>query len=185
MQPGEEAMMPTISGLGHVGLYCFDLDAQELFYTGVLGLTKTDEDREHGLVFLSAQPEQEHHELLLVAGRRSGPDTQVVQQISFRCGSLDDVTGYYRLLRNRSVDLDMVVSHGNAIGVYFFDPEGNRVEVYCQTGYAAHQPFLQAVDLDDDAESILRHVARSVEQYGETGVMDVSLLAGQSIAPGT
>ena len=61
--------MPTISGLGHVGIYCFDLDAQERFYTEVLGLTKTDEDREHGLVFLSAQPEQEHHELLLVAGR--------------------------------------------------------------------------------------------------------------------
>ena len=81
--------MPTISGLGHVGLYCFNLDAQEQFYTGVLGLTKTDEDRQHGLVFLSAQPEEEHHELLLVAGRRSEPHTQVVQQISFRCASLD------------------------------------------------------------------------------------------------
>jgi catechol-2,3-dioxygenase len=174
-------MMPTISGLGHVGLYCFDVDTQERFYTGLLGLTKTDEDRGRGLVFLSAQPEQEHHELLLVAGRRSQPDSQVVQQISFRCSSLDDVTGYYRLLRERAVDLDMVVSHGNAIGVYFFDPEGNRVEVYCPTGYAAHQPFLQAVDLDEDVESILRDVARSVEQYGETGIMDDSLLAGQNI----
>lgn len=176
--------MPTISGLGHVGLYCFDLDAQERFYTEVLGLTKTDEDREHGLVFLSAQPEEEHHELLLVTGRTGQRDTQVVQQVSFRCASLDDVTGYYRLFKDRSVDLDMVVSHGNAIGVYFFDPEGNRVEVYCPTGYAAHQPFLQAVDLDDDADSILRDVARSVEQYGETGVMDTSMMAGQNIPTG-
>jgi catechol 2,3-dioxygenase-like lactoylglutathione lyase family enzyme len=54
--------VPTISGLGHVGLYCFDLAAQERFYTEVLGLTKTDEDRELGMVFLSAQPDQEHHE---------------------------------------------------------------------------------------------------------------------------
>ena len=64
--------MPTISGLGHVGLYCFDLEVQERFYTEVLGLTKTDEYRERGLVFLSAQPDVEHHELLLVAGRNVG-----------------------------------------------------------------------------------------------------------------
>ena len=37
--------MPTISGLGHVGLYCSDLALQEAFYTEALGLTKTDEDR--------------------------------------------------------------------------------------------------------------------------------------------
>jgi catechol-2,3-dioxygenase len=177
-------MMPKISGLGHIGIYCFDLDAQEQFYTEVLGLTKTDEDREHGLVFLSAQPEQEHHELLLVAGRTGEKDAHVVQQVSFRCASLGDVTGYHRLLQERSVDLDMVVSHGNAIGVYFFDPEGNRVEVYCSTGYAARQPFLQAVDLDNDPDSILNDVARSVELYGETGVVDASLLAGQHTAAG-
>ncbi len=162
--------MPTISGLGHVGLYCFDLAAQERFYTEVLGLTKTDEDREVGMVFLSAQPEQEHHELLLVAGRR-GEDAQVVQQISFRCASLADVRGYYQRFREEGVRLDMVASHGNAIGVYFFDPEGNRGEIYCGTGLVARQPFLLPVDLDDDPDNILRDVARSVEQYGTTGVL--------------
>lgn len=162
--------MPTISGLGHVGLYCFDLATQERFYTEVLGLTKTDEDREVGMVFLSAQPEQEHHELLLVAGRR-GEDAQVVQQISFRCASLADVRGYYQRFREEGVRLDMVASHGNAIGVYFFDPEGNRGEIYCGTGLVARQPFLLPVDLDDDPDNILRDVARSVEQYGTTGVL--------------
>lgn len=162
--------MPTISGLGHVGLYCFDLALQERFYTEVLGLTKTDEDREVGMVFLSAQPDAEHHELLLVAGRR-GEDAQVVQQISFRCASLADVRGYYQRFREEGVRLDMVASHGNAIGVYFFDPEGNRGEIYCGTGLVARQPFLLPVDLDDDPDNILRDVARSVEQYGATGVL--------------
>jgi catechol 2,3-dioxygenase-like lactoylglutathione lyase family enzyme len=162
--------VPTISGLGHVGLYCFDLDGQERFYTEVLGLTKTDEDRDVGMVFLSAQPDQEHHELLLVAGRR-GEDAQVIQQISFRCASLADVRGYYQRFRENGVPLDMVASHGNAIGVYFFDPEGNRGEVYCGTGLVARQPFLLPVDLDDDPDTILRDVERSVEQFGSTGVM--------------
>ena len=167
--------MPAISGLGHVGLYCFDLDVEERFYTEVLGLTKTDEERERGIVFLSARPEQEHHELVLVAGRTTPPGAPAVQQVSFRCASLDDVTGYYRRFQEHSVELEMVVSHGNAIGVYFFDPEGNRAEVYCHTGYAARQPFLQAIDLDADPDAIMQGVARSVEMYGATGVMDPSV----------
>jgi catechol-2,3-dioxygenase len=175
--------MPTVTGLGHVGLYCFDLDVQEQFYTEVLGLTKTDEDRDRGLIFLSAQPDVEHHELLLVAGRDAGPDAHVVQQISFRCASLADVTEYFRRFRDGAADVDMVVSHGNAIGVYFYDPEGNRGEVYCSTGLAARQPFLESVNLDDDPETILQEVARSVERHGATGVVEPSKLAAQEITP--
>src|ERR1700728_5457208 len=105
--------MPTISGLGHVGLYCLDLPAQVEFYTDVLGLTKTDEDLQRGLVFLSAQPDVEHHELLLAAGRNVGDEAHVVQQVSFRWPSLADVIGYYRRFQEHSVNLDMVASHGN------------------------------------------------------------------------
>jgi catechol-2,3-dioxygenase len=174
--------MPTINGLGHVGLYCFDLAAQERFYTEVLGLTKTDEDQGRGLVFLSAQPDVEHHELLLAAGRNVGDEAHVLQQVSFRCPSLKDVTDYYQRFRERSVNVDMVVSHGNAIGVYFFDPEGNRGEVYCSTGLTARQPFLQFLNLDDDPEVIMREVARGVDQYGATGTLDPALMASQNIA---
>ncbi|HVB05335.1 MAG TPA: VOC family protein [Acidimicrobiales bacterium] len=173
--------MPAISSLGHVGLYCSDLSAQIEFYTGLLGLTKTDEDLENGLVFLSAQPEEEHHELLLVAGRNAGREARVVQQISFRCGSLEDVTGYYRRFVEHEVPLDMVVSHGNAVGVYFFDPEGNRCEVYWQTGLSARQPYVQAVDLDDDPAAIVAAIEASVVRYGETGIVDREVLARQDI----
>jgi catechol-2,3-dioxygenase len=175
--------MPALSGLGHVGLYCSDLAAQEAFYTEVIGLTKTDEDRARGMVFLSAQPDVEHHELLLVGGRNVGQDARVVQQVSFRCPSLADVTSYYQRFRERSVTVDMVVSHGNAIGVYFYDPEGNRGEIYCATGLVARQPFLQPVNLDDEPEEIMRAVAQGVEQFGETGVIDTSAMARQDIAP--
>ena len=177
--------MPTISGLGHVGLHCSDLALQEAFYTEVVGLTKTDEDQERGMVFLSAQPDVEHHELLLVRGRNVGPDARVVQQVSFRCPSLADVTSYYHRLRERSVKLEMVVSHGNAIGVYFYDPEGNRGEIYCATGFVARQPFLQAVNLDDDPDEIMRRVAQGVEQFGATGVLDTSALPQRDVASTT
>ena len=176
--------MPTISKLGHVGLYCSDLAGQEEFYTHVLGLTKTDEDLQHGLVFLSSQPETEHHELLLVAGRDLTKDSGVLQQISFRCASLTEVIEFYQRFQERGVKLDMVVTHGNAIGVYFFDPEGNRGEVYCSTGLVARQPFLVPVDLDDDPETILTEIAKLVELYGETGVLPDSMREGQRLGTG-
>jgi hypothetical protein len=46
-----------------------------------------------------------------------------------------------------------------------------------RSGEDAHQPFLQAINLDDDSKA-------SCETWaGETGVMDVSLLVGQNIVP--
>jgi catechol 2,3-dioxygenase-like lactoylglutathione lyase family enzyme len=54
--------MPQISRLGHVGLFCNDLMKMRRFYSEVMGLTITDEDMERGIVFLSADPQAEHHD---------------------------------------------------------------------------------------------------------------------------
>jgi catechol-2,3-dioxygenase len=163
------ATTPKIARLGHVGLHCQDLPAMEEFYTQVLGLNVTDRDDRIGLVFLSAQPETEHHELLLCRGRDVPVGSKLVQQISFRCNELDDVVGFYRRLRSRGVEFDRVVTHGNAIGVYFLDPEGNRVEVYWNTGLQARQPFGMPVDLDQGADEVMRLVSDAVAKYGKTG----------------
>lgn len=173
--------MPAIASLGHVGLYCTDLSRQTDFYTAVLGLTKTDEDLDRGLVFLSAQPEVEHHELLLASGRNVGSEAHVVQQVSFRCPSLDDVIGYLAVFRERGVELDMVVSHGNAIAIYFYDPEGNRCEVYWPTGLEARQPYIVAADLDAGADAVLAAVAESVTRFGATGVVEGEALSNLEI----
>jgi catechol 2,3-dioxygenase-like lactoylglutathione lyase family enzyme len=163
------ATTPTIARLGHVGLHCSDLPVQEAFYTQVLGLHVTDRDDNLGLVFLSAQPEVEHHELLLTRGRDVPRGAKLVQQISFRCNSLDDVVGFWERLRSRGHTFDHIVTHGNAIGVYFPDPEGNRIEVYWNTGLKAHQPFSMPVNLEEGADEIMRKVREAVAQYGETG----------------
>ena len=65
--------------------------------------------------------------------------------------------------------LDRVVTHGNAIGVYFLDPEGNRCEVYWNTGLEARQPFGVAVDLDESEDEVMRKVRLAVEEFGTTG----------------
>ena len=67
--------MPSVSGLGHVGIYVNDLMKQRDFYSRVMGLEVTDEDLEdRGMVFLSANPEEEHHEFVLMKGRSAPAD---------------------------------------------------------------------------------------------------------------
>ena len=173
--------MPSIERLGHVGLHVNDLDRAVAFYRDILGLHVTDQDPDAGMVFMSARPDVEHHELLLCRGRNAPRDAMVVQQVSFRCSTLEDVQQYYRRLRENDVQIDMTVSHGNAIAAYFYDPDGNRCEVYWGTGLEARQPYLVGVDLRRPAADLLSDVEESVRQYGKTGYVDHSFLALQNI----
>ena len=54
--------MPSIAGLGHVGIYTHDLSKMRDFYSRVMGLEITDEEiEERGSVFMASNPEDEHH----------------------------------------------------------------------------------------------------------------------------
>lgn len=155
--------MSEISGLGHVGLYCQDLKRMREFYSGVLGLTISDEDPGRGVCFLSAAPESEHHELVLAQAKEPGQKTRNVQQLSFKVKSLDGVRAFYHRLQKDGLKIERTVTHGNACSVYFFDPEDNRVELYFTTPYRVRQPIGEHIDLDrPDAE--LLAFAQSFEE---------------------
>jgi catechol-2,3-dioxygenase len=167
---------PRVARLGHVGLHVRDLEKQKAFYCDIIGLSVTDEDEERGLVFMSSRPAEEHHELLLCRGRNAGSEARVVQQISFRCDSFDDVIGFYKRFKQHDVKFDVILSHGNAIGVYIFDPEGNRIETYWNTGLTAKQPYGEVLDLEQPAAELLEHIREHVARYGGTGFIDASRL---------
>jgi len=107
----------------------------------------------------------------------------VVQQVSFRCNSLDDVIGYYRRFKQHDVKFDMIISHGNAVGVYVFDPEGNRIETYWNTGLQAKQPYGVRIDLDKPADELIKEIEASVAKYGKTGFIDRERLMRQNPSP--
>jgi catechol 2,3-dioxygenase-like lactoylglutathione lyase family enzyme len=172
---------PSIARLGHVGIHCKDLEAQKAFYRDVLGLQVTNEDPNVGMVFLSARPQEEDHELLLCAGR-DVDDVLLLQQMSWRCNDLADVIGFYERLKQHGVKFDMIVSHGNAVGMYFRDPEENRLEIYWATGLDAKQPYLEKVDLGESPDEIMRKIRESVAQHGKTGIVDMSALQEQDIS---
>lgn len=136
--------MARVTGLGHVGLFVKEPATMVDFYAGFLGMQVTDRGEDDRIVFLSARPEQEHHELALVRDPNRSSD---VQQISFTVGSLTDLKEFYTRITERGFPVDRVVNHGIAFGCYFRDPEGNRVEVYWSTGKEYPQPHGDPIDL--------------------------------------
>ena len=72
----------------------------------------------------------------------------------------------------------MIVSHGNAVGIYFFDPEGNRCEIYWQTGLQARQPFVERIDIEMDPELLIDQIRASVERYARSGLAEPWYAAG-------
>ena len=158
--------MPRLERLGHVGIHVYDIEAMKDFYTRVVGLqVSEDQSAERGMVFLTSNPEHEHHELLLMTGRDAPIGSRVLQQVSFRVPSFEDVQEYAARLHREGVRVEDVVTHGFAVGVYFFDPEGNRLEVYWDTDVRGHKAFRRSIDVERpkaevmaEAESMLAEI---------------------------
>lgn len=139
--------MPSVKALGHVGLYCTDLKKSKDFYTRILGLVITDESSDGQMTFLSAQPNEEHHELALCTGRDVAPGAKVIQQVSFIVESLDTLKRFHELLEQEKVRIRNVVTHGIAFSIYFYDPDDNVIEIYAKTPYKVTQPVSEPIDL--------------------------------------
>lgn len=155
-----------IAELGHTGLWVDDLERMRDFYTRVLGLSVTDEDEELGMIFLSSRPEVEHHELVLARGRTAAPGTLLSHQISWRVDSIETILEFHERFRAEGVDVQQEVTHGNAIGIYFFDPEGNRNEVYLRVDLDVRQPFRKTIDLDAAPDKVMAEAARLLDDGG-------------------
>jgi catechol 2,3-dioxygenase len=139
----------------HVGLFVTDLARMEDFYSRFLGLTVTDRGPlgEHGLVFLSGDP-AEHHQIVLVSGRPAGLPFNVINQLSFRVPDLGALRAFHSALQHESVTDIAPVTHGNALSLYFRDPEGNRIELYMDTPWYVEQPMRIGLDLSLSDEAL-------------------------------
>jgi catechol-2,3-dioxygenase len=153
--------------LGHTGLWVDNLELMTDFYTRVLGLTVTDRDDRFGMVFLSSRPETEHHELVLGLGRRADGEVRLVHQVSWRVDSLETLREFHERFATEGVKVQQEVTHGNALGIYFFDPEGNRNEVYLRVDRDVRQPFRKSLDFGLSAGEIRTRAEQLLNDGGE------------------
>jgi catechol 2,3-dioxygenase len=146
--------------LSHVGVSCFDVDLMVDFYTSVFGLHLTDEGFGRTfpfkLAFLSSQPNQ-HHQLALAQNRPQGA-VSTVMQLSFKVDDLSQLRQAKAKALAKGATHMRGISHGNALSIYFVDPEENTVEVYLDTPWYVAQPHGDMLDLDKSDQEIWSEV---------------------------
>ena len=154
--------MPKPPGLSfsHLGLCARDMPLMEAFYVKVLGFFVTDRgnlDTPRGpvdLVFLSRDPE-EHHQIVLASGRPEKLDFNIINQISLRADSLATLQEFHRTVVARGTPNLYAVTHGNALSIYFPDPEGNRIELFIDTPWYVNQPMRVEINLSQPEAGVM------------------------------
>lgn len=136
--------------LSHVGIFVTDMARMVDFYTRFLGFAVSDrgESASGGeIVFMTRDP-REHHQLVMASGRPADVGFNVINQLSFRVDSLATLRELCGGLKNESaIGAITPVTHGNALSVYFRDPEKNRVELLIDTPWYVPQPCRIPVDI--------------------------------------
>ena len=146
----------------HCVLKVRDLDGMVDFYRETLGFQVADRGPLGGegapeIVFMSGSA-TDHHQFALLAAR--GPEEATsLDHNAFRVETLGDVkTMFARVSADPRVVAAAPLTHGNAISVYFKDPEGNGIEVFCDTPWHTRQPAARGWDPSASDEDILARV---------------------------
>jgi catechol-2,3-dioxygenase len=164
---------PPNAQLTHVGLYVSDMDAMVDFYTALIGMVVTDSGEFLGrrLTFLSRRAD-EHHQIVLVTGRRAPDDVVLLSQVSFRVDDLDALKYFHRRALEMGATAMEGRNHGNSWSIYFEDPEGNRIEMYTPTPWYVSQPWRVALDLGESNETIETTTRKLIEGSATWGPVD-------------
>ena len=133
----------------HAFVHVRDVAAMVAFYTEVLGFEVPDRGEAGGrtVVFLSQVP-TDHHQLAFLgpaadatASEEQPLPASRVGHFAFRVDALAEVQALHRRLQaDARVEAVNPVAHGNAWSLYFADPEGNGIEVFCDSPWHVRQP---------------------------------------------
>jgi len=146
------ARMPAV---GHVHLKVADLDRSEAFYREALGLEVTE--RVGGsFVFMSFGGA--HHHVAL-QGHQDAPaiDPAALGLYHFAVEVADEreLAGAIDRIQGAGIGFT-AVDHGISKSVYFSDPDGHGVEVYCDTRESRHRPEWEGIAAPLDVDALPR-----------------------------
>lgn len=141
----------------HVGFQVRDIDRMIDFYSRVLGMIVSDRGpySAGGEIVFMSRTAKEHHQVVFASGRGEDGGKSILNQISFRVDSLEDLKIYHDLLLAEGVKGFSPRTHGNAWSIYFEDPEGNRIELYAMSPWFVNQPWGKPLDLSEPVETIM------------------------------
>ena len=125
--------MSTGIKIGHAHLKVRDLQRAIDFYTGLLGLSVT-EIVGRSYAFLTAG--EMHHEIALQAVGNAAPTPPPhgvgLYHVAFEVPDKAALAALYQKLTKAGIEVHPV-DHRISWAIYFDDPDGNGLEVYCDT----------------------------------------------------
>lgn len=132
--------MIKLERIGHVNLSVADQDVSKRFYRDVLGFAVSEEDPEHGGVFMTLG--DNFHTLDI--GQHADPATAArprrgqigLGHIAFQVASYAALRDAYSHLVGHGVAIRFATNHVNQRSIYFADPDGNMLEIYYELPHA-------------------------------------------------
>lgn len=114
----------------HLALYAHDHERLGRWYADVLGMEVTASAPQW--TFLSFG--EMHHDIALIAAPPGSARGGLgMQHYGIEIdGDLDDLRRLYAHLLDSGAEIVKITDHGVGTGVYFTDPEGNRLEFFCE-----------------------------------------------------
>lgn len=120
--------------IGHVVIKVRNLERSRKFYTEVLGMDVMMDLPAIRGTFL-ANHRRDHHEIALF---EVGPEAEGLRSkqiglshIAFRLSNEEQLRAAYKELKEKDVPISFTVDHGVTKSIYFRDPDGHELEVYC------------------------------------------------------
>jgi catechol-2,3-dioxygenase len=122
---------PRIKGLAHAILYVQDLARSLAWYREVIGMEVVIPPGRLPACFLSFG-RRDHDLALWQAGDARPPGHRDFDHLAFEIdGGLEALKAFRARLVERGVRITGTVDHGISYGVYFLDPDGHQLEVFC------------------------------------------------------
>jgi catechol 2,3-dioxygenase len=123
----------AIQRTGHVAIRVRDLESAKRFYGEILGMNLGMEIPGQGLFF---RFNNYHHDLAVFKAREGAEPASKnhagVAHIALVADDFATVLATYHRLREHGVPVSRTIDHGATKSVYFTDPDGIELEIYCE-----------------------------------------------------
>lgn len=124
-----------VEKIAHIVLFVRDPEASARWYCEVLNMkvvARAGNGPYKGGVFLSFGVSD--HDIALFPAEEGASKGKEFEHLGLMMAgtSMDDLRRNYAYFSERGIEVAEILDHGVSTGIYFYDPDGHMLEVFCQ-----------------------------------------------------
>ncbi|MBU0554972.1 MAG: VOC family protein [Alphaproteobacteria bacterium] len=124
-----------VSHIAHIVLFVKDPEASARWYSEILNMkivARAGDGPYKGGVFLSFGVSD--HDIALFKAEEGASKGKEFEHVGLmlESTSMEDLRANYSFFTERGVEIAEILDHGVSVGIYFYDPDGHMLEVFCQ-----------------------------------------------------